>query len=96
MSKSILVIDTPKGCSYCKIKHSCAIYKKDKTAEWLRNNRMSRCPLQEGIVITKQQQTELLEALEELSSEIDWARVNISWEETYIKLKKALGGNDKC
>ena len=65
--KSILVIDTPKNCGSCKLVWKYrGVSHCNKGNFKIDNDRVihPQCPLQEGVVITKKQQTDLLEALE--------------------------------
>ena len=89
MSKSILVIDTPKRCSECELRTGDGEMFCIPTGKYLWDYMYKydgchpQCPLQDT--------TELLEALKQLDEEVDWSQSNIDWEETCLKLYKALG-----
>ena len=84
MSKSILVIDTPKSCLDCK--YTCDEFDKavygdvtNETFEWLEQNVLPQCPLQDT--------TELLEVIKNTIEEL-----NIMYEENMDCLNYHLNG----
>ena len=100
MSKSILIIDTPKSCTECKLivvansKLYCPLIRRVGEAieinKWV-NEKMKhhRCPLQDT--------TELLEALGMIGNQKDYMgyspfKESMSIKSHYNKLHKALGG----
>ena len=99
MSKSILVIDTPKSCSECECKgyrkgfnELCCILLVNKlhTTKLISLTGIRKdCPLQDT--------TELLEALEELKYATTLGKESFRKDKNYFynKLHKALGGQDE-
>jgi hypothetical protein len=94
--KSILVIDTPKNCSECKLAKlgfQCSVIKGFHSIKYQIINKEihPQCPLQDA--------TELLEALEKLKPS-GWrldeqSQTEYIKENSYNKLRNALGGNDE-
>ena len=93
MSKSILVIDTPKSCSECELKKICKIYQDIKSYDiqgYQSSRQHPQCPLQDT--------TELIKKYDKLQIELESYLTRMAYKdiEPYlIKLLQkieALGG----